>query len=475
MAAATGMSQAEEMADWTDHDREVFLLSLTREEMTAIRWDWRFWARPQQLEPPGDWSVWLALAGRGFGKTRTGSEWIRELACGPTPLAPGRVRHIALIAETAADARDVMVQGADAGILAVHPPAFRPRYTPSLRRLEWPNGCVAHTYSAEEPDQLRGPEHDLAWCDELAKWKYPDETWDMLQFGLRLGENPRTLVTTTPRPIPLVRELVAGEEKGDTVVTRGSSYDNEANLSAKFIAKIRSKYEGTRLGRQEIGAEILDDVPGALWTLAMLERRSEQNPKAAGMKFGEELPPMERIAIGVDPSGSSGEASPRGQSARDREATNDDIGIVAAGLGIDGDVYIMRDASCNFGPDGWARRVQQTYKDLEADIIVGEANYGGAMVEYTIRTVDRRLPYKAVHATRGKAVRAEPIAALYEQGRVRHVGSLGALESQMCNMTASGYMGRGSPDRMDAMVWAVTELMFGGSNRGESRAIGGHS
>lgn len=465
------------LADLPPHEREIFYLSLTPEESTLLAYDWGFWGRPSQQEPPGNWSVWLAMAGRGFGKTRMGSEWIRKQMCGSTPMAGGKVRHMALVAETAADARDVMVQSAG-GILRCHPPEFRPLYKPSLRRLEWPNGAIAHTYSADDPEQLRGPEHEAAWSDELAKWRYAQETWDMLQFGLRVGDNPRQLVTTTPRPIPVVRELLAGEATGDTVVTRGSTYENYQNLSQKFIDKMKEKYEGTRLGRQELHAEVLDDVPGALWTRKMLETRSGQNPKAAGMARNEELPDLRRIVVGVDPSGTTGEIDMRRKESRggDHEGElGDDIGIVAAGLDDHGNVYILDDATVNWGPADWARRVVETYRKNDADMIVGEANFGGAMVEHTIRTVDRRVPYRAVHASRGKVVRAEPVAALYEQGRVRHCGSLAKLEDQMIYMTQRGYEGAGSPDRLDAMVWAVTDLVFGRSARGGVVPIhGGH-
>lgn len=466
---------AAKLASMPARERQMFYLNMTPKEWEALRWDWTAWARQGQLEPPGDWSVWLLMAGRGYGKTRAGAEWVRSQMCGPTPLSPGKVRHMALVAETAADARDVMVKSSLGGILAVHPPDFRPTFVEGRRILEWPNGAIAHTYSAEDPEQLRGPEHDAAWSDELGKWRYADDTWDMLQFGLRLGTNPRQLVTTTPRPIPLIRELLKGEASGDTAVTRGSTYDNADNLAAKFLRKMNERYEGTRLGRQELHAELLDDVPGALWTSAMLDRRSDQNPKGAGMRPGEALPDMRRVVIGVDPSGSAGEAHDRKKNSEDdRDGANDDIGIIAAGLGVDGDVYVLQDATCQEGPAGWARQVVNTFDRQMADMVVGEANFGGAMVEYTIRTARRNIPYRAVHASRGKVVRAEPIAALYEQGRVRHVGSLTRLEDQMKNMTSSGYVGSRSPDRVDALVWAITDLVFGKSARGGSGTIGGH-
>lgn len=471
-SSKSGKSRAELLAHLPRRDREMFFLGLSPQEAEELQWDWNFWGRPAQQEPEGDWSVWLAMAGRGFGKTRLGAEWVRSQVCGRTPTEPGKARRIALVGETAADVRDVMVNGVS-GILAVHPPEFRPTYYESKRRLVWPNGAVALTFSAEEPDQLRGPEHDLAWSDEMAKWRYAQETWDMLQFGLRLGDNPRQLVTTTPRPIDLVRELLKGEKSGDTVVTRGSTYDNFGNLAAKFLANVRKKYEGTRLGRQELHAEVLDDVPGALWTRQMLDRRTGGNPKGALMALDEHLPQMRRIVIGVDPSGSSGESRPTSQRGNRREESDsDEIGIVVAGLGVDGLGYILYDATSSGGPAEWGQAVVDAYKNWDGDLIVGEVNYGGAMVEYTIRSIDRRSPFKMVHASRGKVVRAQPIASLYEQGRVRHYGSFPKLEDQMCSMTNTGYIGSSdigkSPDRLDAAVWALTELMLG-----EAEARGG--
>jgi phage terminase large subunit-like protein len=468
----TELSRAEEMAHWPRRERDLFFMSLSKQEAQALRWDWRFWARPKQLAPPGDWSVWIALAGRGFGKTRLGAEWVRHMVCDPTdPKKPGRASRIALIGETAADVRDVMVKG-NGGILAVHPPEFRPIYIESKRRLEWPNGAMALTFSAEEPDQLRGPEHDLAWCDELAKWRYAQDTWDMLQFGLRLG-NPQTLVTTTPRPIDLVRDIMKGEKTGDTVVTRGSTYDNASNLSAKFIANVRKKYEGSRLGRQELHAELLDDVPGALWTRRMLDRRSGSNPFGAGMNADEALPQMKRIVVGVDPSGSTGDNGPKARSRQDK-SVSDLVGIVVAGIDHNDVGYILEDATSDGGPAEWATAVVEAYKRWDADLVVAESNFGGAMVEYTIRSVSRRIPVQMIHASRGKAIRAEPISMLYEQGKVRHYAAVPELEDQMCSMTKTGYVGSTdigkSPDRLDAGVWALTELMLG-----ELQATGGQA
>lgn len=385
------------------------------------------------MAPAGDWLTWLVLAGRGFGKTRSGAEWVRSIVCGRTPLSAGSHHRIAIVAETAADARDVLVEG-DSGILSVHPPDFRPLYEPSKRRLTWPNGAVATLYNAVEPDQLRGPQHDAAFCDELAKWRYARETWDQLQFGLRLGNDPRQIITTTPRPIPVLKEIMAADT---TVTTRGSTYDNADNLAEAFVRSIVRKYEGTRLGRQELNAEVLDDLPGALWSRDNLDKTRTSS-----------APEMSRVVVAIDPSGTKGESD-----------DGDSIGIVAAGLGIDGRGYVLADRTCKLSPDGWGRRAVATYREFEADRIVAERNFGGAMVEHVIRTVDKSVPYKEVTASRGKVARAQPVAALYEQGRISHIGSMPELEDQMCMIAPEGFIGEGSPDRADALVWALTELM----------------
>lgn len=403
------------------------MASLTPEARAALNWKWRgWWARPNQIAPDGEWSTWLILAGRGFGKTRSGSEWIRE------KWKSGASR-IALVAETAADARDVLVEG-QSGILAVSPKDERPIYEPSKRRLTWPNGAVATIYNGTEPDQLRGPEHDTAWCDELAKYAYPQDLWDNLQFGLRLGSHPQVCVTTTPRPIPIVRGLI---KDAGSVVTRGSTFDNAANLPDRFISAIRERYEGTRLGRQELFAEILDDVPGALWTRDTIG------------KPGDIPKDLRRVVVGVDPSGASGNED------------GDSIGIVVVAKGVDGRFYVLEDATCDLGPAGWGRRAVERYGFHKADLIVAERNFGGDMVASVIKTADRNAKLKLVTASRGKAVRAEPIAALYEQGRVTHAPGLEALEDQMMQMTLTGFVGDGSPDRVDALVWALTELALG--------------
>lgn len=434
------------LASLPEADREAELAKLPDDVKAALRWHWPFWARPNQLEPEGEWRTWAAIAGRGFGKTRLGAEWVRKVACGSTPLAPGRHRRIAIIAETAADARDVLVEG-DSGILAVHPHDFRPNYEPSKRRLTWPNGAIATLFNAVEPDQLRGPQHDAALCDELAKWRYARECWDQLQFGMRLGEHPQVVVTTTPRPIPVLKEILAS---ADTVITRGSTMDNAGNLATSFMKAIVDRYAGTRLGRQELNAEMLDDVPGALWTRDMLD--------AARIK---DAPELRRVVVAVDPSGTSGNDG------------GDDIGIVIAGIGMDGRAYVLGDWSCNMSPDGWGRRVREAFTHYRADRIIAERNFGGAMVEAVIRAVDAKLPVTMVTASRGKIARAEPIAALYEQARVTHVGSFPALEDQMCAMTPTGFIGEGSPDRADALVWALSDLMLGkGSAYNLAAALG---
>lgn len=442
MSVQENSSQAELLASLPESERAKILAELSEQQLEALRWDWQFWARPDQIEPSDKaWKNWLLLAGRGFGKTRTGAEWVRDNVCGSTPLARGNYRQLALIAETAADAREVMVGDGKAedegsGLLQVHPKAFRPIYEPSKRRLTWPNGAIATLYNATEPDQLRGPQHDAAWCDELAKWVYAQESWDQLQFGLRLGDHPRSVITTTPRPIPLIRYLIKDRL---TRFTFGSTLANSANLPPSFITSIMDRYGGTRLGRQELNAEILDDVPGALWTRAMID--DARKPVT--------LPDMQRIVVSIDPSGTAGE-----------EDDGDEIGIIVAGKGADGRGYLLADRSCKMSPDGWGRRAVQAYRDFKADRIIAERNYGGAMVEHVIRTIDKTVAYEEVVASRGKVIRAEPVAALYEQKKVSHIGDFVELEDQMCAMTRDGYALDGSPDRLDAAVWALDYLSF---------------
>jgi predicted phage terminase large subunit-like protein len=387
------------------------------------KYEWK--PREAQKPPLGDWRVWLLLAGRGFGKTRTGAEFVRAM------VAEEKARRIALVAPTALDARSVMVEG-ESGLLSIGPPRQRPFYEPSLHRLTWPNGAVATLYSADEPNRLRGPQHDLAWCDELAAWRYP-AAWDMLMFGLRLGQDPRTVVTTTPRPIRLVRELLADPK---VAVTRGRTEENKDNLAPAFLEQIVRRYHGTRLGRQELDGELLDDMPGALWTHALIDSaRVTQAPDLA------------RVVVAIDPAVSSHEGS-------------DETGIVVAGRDRDGHGYVLADASGHYAPAEWARRAVALYAEHQADRIVAEVNNGGEMVEATLRVVDPSVPFAAVHASRGKVARAEPVAALYEQGRVHHLGALPRLEDQMCAFTSDGDAGGGSPDRVDALVWALTDLLL---------------
>jgi phage terminase large subunit-like protein len=386
----------------------------------------------------GDWVVWLYLAGRGAGKTRSGAEFIRD------EVERG-VKRIALIGATAADVRDVMIEG-DSGLMSVCPPWNRPKYLPSKRRVVWPNGANAGCFSADEPDRLRGPNHEVAWADEVAAWRYP-EAWDMLMLGLRKGQAPRVVVTTTPRPTKLIREMV---ESNQTHVTRGKTSDNIDNLAPAFLDRVVAKYEGTRLGRQELDAELLQDIPNALWPQKELD--------ACLIQHDTKLPEMKRIVIGVDPSGTKGD-----ESADDLTAEkSDEIGIVVAGLGTDGHGYVLDDISINGSPKIWGEAVVNAYHKWAADKVVAETNFGGAMVEFVIKASDPMVNYKSVTASRGKSIRAEPVSGLYEQKKVHHVGLFPKLTEQMGFMTTHGYVGDGSPDRLDALVWALTELMLQG-------------
>jgi len=405
--------------------------SLTEAERAVLNYKWDIWARDKQLTPLGDWFIWLLLAGRGFGKTRTGSEWIRELI----ETNPTKKLRIALVGETVSDARKVMIEG-EAGLLAISAPWNMPIYEPSKREVTWPNGSIATTYSAEEPGQLRGPSHHYAWVDEPAKFKYLKDTWDNLLFGLRLGVNPQICVTTTPRPIKFFKELMADST---TIITRGTTYENEANLPKKFFKKIIKRYEGTRTGRQELNGEILEDIAGALWNRAWFDRdRIKSVDKNS----------LDRIVVAIDPAVTSGEES-------------DETGIIVAAR-KDEEYFILEDLSGRYGPTEWARVAATAYERWQADIVIGEANNGGDMIEAVLRNVDKSVNYKKVIATRGKTIRAEPIAMLYEKGQVHHVGSFPTLEDQMAEFTLDYNRTRdGSPDRMDADVWALTELSGG--------------
>jgi phage terminase large subunit-like protein len=398
------------------------LKRLSAVDAEALLFDWPWWARPNQLAPAGDWATWLILAGRGFGKTRIGAEmvrrWVRDFAL------------VNLIGATAADARDIMIEG-ESGILALCPRHERPLYVPSKRRLEWPNGARSLIFTADEPERLRGKQHMKLWCDEIASWRRP-EAFEQAMLGLRLGALPQVVITTTPKPIKLIRDLIANPK---TVVTRGSTYENRANLAPGFFAAIINRYEGTRLGRQELNAELLEDVEGALWSSTMIDSGRVRT-----------APDMIRVVVAIDPATTSGEDA-------------DETGIVIAGRGVDGHAYVFRDLSCRMTSNGWGHRAIHAYREYGADRIIAEVNNGGDLVEDVLRVIDRNVSYKAVHASRGKVVRAEPISALYEQNKVHHIGSFPELETQMCSFVPDHL--DGSPDRVDALVWALTDLMLG--------------
>jgi phage terminase large subunit-like protein len=377
--------------------------------------------RPSQVPPAWPWSIWLLMAGRGFGKTRVGAEWVIEQS---------RTHDLVnIIAATADDARDICIEG-ESGIMNVARGYWHPHYQPSRRRLVWPNGNKSLIFTADEPERLRGKQHRGLWADELGAWRFP-EAWDQAMFGLRLGSHPQAVVTTTPRVTPVIKDLLSRDGL-DVAVTRGTTYENRENLAPSFYSSIIRKYEGTRLGRKELNAEILDDVPGALWT------RERIVPVSA-------VPDLRRVVVAIDPAGTSDEGA-------------DETGIVVAGVGVDGHGYVIADRSARLSPDGWAHRAVAAYDEFKADKIVAETNYGGDMVISTIRTVRPRINVQKVTASRGKAIRAEPVAALYEQGRVYHHGSLPELEDQMCQWTP---LDGTSPDRLDALVWALTDLMVG--------------
>lgn len=404
-------------------DRHRLLATLTQEQAAALLHDWTFWARPKQLAPPGDWRIFLILAGRGFGKTLAITQWAIQQAKA-MPKSRG-----AIVAPTAGDARDVLVEG-ESGIMNVVSPGFRPFYEPSKRRLTFPNGSRATLFSADEPSRLRGPQHHWAICDEIAAWQYMD-AFDQLMLGLRLGKDPRVAIATTPRPIPLIKQLMSDPT---VAIVTGSTYENRANLAPAFFTGVVSRYEGTRLGRQELDAEVLGDTPGALWTRDLLE-----------VNRVTKTPDLKRIVIGIDPSASANEDS-------------DETGIIAAGLGADGQGYVLEDASLIGDPEKRAKAAVALYHKYKADAVVAEINNGGDWIPFAIHTVDKTVNVKVVHASRGKRTRAEPVASLYEQHKAHHVGYLGALEDQLCGWTSAS---TDSPDRLDALVWALWELMIG--------------
>ena len=424
------------LASEDEEVRDRVVAALSQSERNEFAYHWELMARPAQLAPPSDWRIWLIMAGRGFGKTRAGAEWVRKIAEG-NPEA-----RIALVSSSLSETRSIMVEG-ESGLIACSPPERRPVFEPSLRRLRYPNGALVQMFSAAEPDSLRGPQHSHAWCDEIGKWPLSGDRatrcWDNLLMGLRVTSKPQVIVTTTPRTVPLVERLLDQVDKGAAVVSRGSTYDNAGNLPRRFFEAIEDEFGGTQLAQQEIAGEFLKDIEGALWSRSMLESARETGTAPASC----------RIVVAVDPPAS---------------AEGDECGIIVAALGDDGIARIMADCSVEkAAPDRWADAVSKAAREWHADRVIAEANQGGAMVESVLRAADKNLPIKLVHASRGKAARAEPIAALYSAGKVRHCALFAKLEDQLCGLMAGGeYVGPGrSPDRADALVWALTELMLG--------------
>ena len=409
-----------------------FLEGMDNGTLAALPYIFELWALKHQRPPEGDWTNWVILGGRGAGKTRAGAEWVRSMVEGAGPLDCGIASRLALVGETFDQVRDVMIFG-ESGILACSPPDRIPEWQASRRRLVWPNGAIATAYSAHEPEALRGPQFDAAWVDELAKWRKAQDSWDMLQFCMRLGERPRTCVTTTPRSIPLLRRLL---DQSSTVSTHAPTFANSANLAASFLTEVRERYGNSRLAMQELQGVLLEDIDGALWSAGQL---AEARITAAPMFL--------RSVVAVDPPVTSGKNA-------------DTCGIVVVGLTEDGQGVVIEDASVKGSPLTWARAVIDAFHRHNADRVVAETNQGGELIESLLRQVDRTVPYRSVHASKGKVMRAEPVAALYEQGRVRHLGEWPELESQMSQMTTTGFRGSGSPDRVDALVWGLSELML---------------
>ncbi|WJY19442.1 terminase family protein [Alteriqipengyuania flavescens] len=438
------MSRSKIYAAALPNELDRFVKSLSQPDRDEFDWHFGHSAHDGQLPPDGDWRIWLIMAGRGFGKTRAGAEWVRSVA------EADEHARIALVGASLGEVRAVMVEG-ESGLMSVGPPERRPVFEPSLRRLRWPHGPEAVLYSAAEPESLRGPQHSHAWCDELAKWPSThgraEAAWSNLQLGLRLGQRQQVIVTTTPRSVPLLRKLLASE---GIAITRGRTEDNARNLPAAFIDAMRGELGNSALGRQELDGELLEDIEGALWSRSLLERcRADRLPEGR----------LTRVVVGVDPP-----ASARG----------DACGIVVAAREDDGGAVVLADCSLEKPtPERWARAVAETARAWSADRVVAEANQGGAMVASVLRAADVSLPVKLVHASRGKAARAEPVAALYEAGRVRHAGTFAQLEDEMCGLMAGGgYEGSGrSPDRADALVWALTELMLGKAGRPRVRGF----
>jgi len=425
-------SRAERFARLPQREKDRLLQGMSAEDLEAMKWDWGFWGRPKQQPPEGEWRNWLILAGRGFGKTRTGAEWLKK------KIMHEGVRRAAAIAPTSQDVRDVMVEG-ESGLLRVFPPDWQPEWWPSKNKLEFPNGAVILCYPATEPDRLRGPQFEAAWCDEMAAWDHlsdPYNAWIQLGLGLRLGKRPQALITTTPRPLKLVRRIASDPA---TVVTTGSTYENRNNLAPDFIKSIEEQFAGTRVGRQEIYAEILDDVPGALWPRDLIEQQRWNSDMGRP-------PKMKRTVVAVDPAVSNSEDA-------------DETGIVVVGVDVNNQGFVIADVSVHGTSDEWGKAVVRAYNDFQADRVVAEVNNGGDLVQKVIQTVDPNVPFKAVRATRGKIKRAEPVSALYEQGRVWHLGMFPQLEDQMSRFTPDEEF-EDSPDRADALVWGLTEVIL---------------
>jgi phage terminase large subunit-like protein len=422
--------------NWSPEQRRFLIDGMSEAELGFLSSQWDVFAhdhqRPPEVAPNGaPWLTWLMIGGRGAGKTRAGAEWVRAQALGLAPFASAPVERIALVGETEHDAREVMIEGVS-GLLAVHAPHERPSWSPSRKRLEWNNGAVAQAFSAEDPQSLRGPQFGCAWSDEMVKWRYAEAAFDMLQFGLRLGSQPRQLITTTPRPTALLKRLMADPA---SVVTRAATRANAFNLAPTFLHGVMARYAGTRLGRQELDGEIIEDRPDALWSRALLESCRVR-----------EAPPLQRIVVAVDPPATSSKRA-------------DACGIVAAGITDGGIVYVIADDTVSGAtPSLWAAKAIALWRRCEADVLIAEVNQGGEMVKAVIGEVDVSVPVIPVRATRGKWLRAEPVAALYEQGRVKHAGSFAALEDEMCDFAVSGLSSSRSPDRLDALVWAVSSL-----------------
>jgi phage terminase large subunit-like protein len=417
---------------------------LNDRESDAVDREWLIKGRETQLPPRSEWQTWLILGNRGSGKTRMGAEWVNGMALYLKPFTTTRSCNIALVGETLADVREVMIDG-PSGIMSVSR-AERPRYEMTRRRLVWTSCATASMFSSEDPDSLRGPQFDAAWCDELCKWKNVQETWDMLQFGLRLGMMPRQVITTTPRPLPLLKSMLADPA---IRVRRMKMQENAANLAPGFVKHVNGLYGGTRLGRQELDGELIEESPDALWSRLMMED-----------VFSSDVPELKRIVVAIDPPATATKKS-------------DACGIVAAGLDESGVAWVLADESfAPAKPHEWARRAIALFHRLEADLIIAEVNQGGDMVAAVIAAEDDSVPVRSVRANRGKALRAEPIAALYEQGRVRHAARFPLLEDEMCDFAHNGLSNGRSPDRVDALVWALNDLFGRRENRPRVRVVG---